>query len=295
MATLMLSVGVPMMLGGDELSHGQKGNNNAYCQDNELNWLNWELDDRQKSFLEFTRKLVFIWRSQPVLQRRKFFLGRAIRGSDIKDISFFSPSGQEMSDEDWNAAFVRCMGVRLAGDLINDENERGEPIVGETLLILLNAHWEPIPFALPGTSEGHIWDRILDTADLSEEFKGFEGGACTRSRTVRWRSWPRARPRTRARRSRLPRPRPSWPSRRSGIQAAGTHADLSTPRGRPWTRTCSPTLCWHKPRKRSPPGCGCPNRRTGSSSTLASPSGTPWPSCRTCETWGSPTVMPHRT
>ena len=132
--------------------------------------------DRQKTFLDFTRKLVFIWRSQPVLQRRKFFLGRAIRGSDIKDISFFNPSGQEMSDEDWNAAFVRCMGVRLAGDLINDENERGEPIVGETLLILLNAHWEPIPFALPSTSEGHIWDRILDTADLSDEFKGFAGG-----------------------------------------------------------------------------------------------------------------------
>ena len=102
-----------------------------------------------------------------MLQRRKFFLGRAIRGSEIKDISFFNPSGQEMSDEDWNAGFVKCLGVRLAGDLINDENERGEPIVGETLLILLNGHWEPIPFTLPSTSEEHIWDRILDTADLT--------------------------------------------------------------------------------------------------------------------------------
>ena len=91
MATLMLSVGVPMMLGGDELGHGQKGNNNAYCQDNELNWLNWELDDRQKQFLEFTRKLIFIRRSQPVFQRRKFFLGRAIRGSKVKDISSSAP------------------------------------------------------------------------------------------------------------------------------------------------------------------------------------------------------------
>ena len=154
MATLMLSVGVPMMLGGDELGHGQDGNNNTYCQDNELTWLDWELDDRQKQFLDFTRKLIFIRRSQPVLQRRKFFLGRAIRGSDIKDISFFNPSGQEMSDEDWNAGFVKCLGVRLAGDLINDENERGEPIVGETLLILLNGHWEPIPFTLPQTTRG---------------------------------------------------------------------------------------------------------------------------------------------
>ena len=176
MSTLMLSVGVPMMLGGDELGHSQDGNNNAYCQDTELTWIDWELDDRQKRFLDFARKLIFIRRSQPVLHRRKFFLGRAIRGSDIKDISFFNPSGQEMSDEDWNAGFVKCLGVRLAGDLVNDENERGEPIVGETLLILLNGHWEPIPFTLPATSEGHIWDRILDTADLSEEPRDFEGG-----------------------------------------------------------------------------------------------------------------------
>ena len=121
MATLMLSVGVPMMLGGDELSHSQQGNNNAYCQDNELNWLDWELDDRQKSFLEFTQAVIFLRKTQPVFQRRKFFLGRAIRGSNVKDISFFNPSGHEMSDEDWNAGFVRCLGVRLAGDLIGDE------------------------------------------------------------------------------------------------------------------------------------------------------------------------------
>ena len=165
-----------MMLGGDELGHGQDGNNNAYCQDNELTWLDWELDDRQKPFLDFVRKLIFIRRSQPVLHRRKFFLGRAIRGSEIKDISFFNPSGQEMSDEDWNAGFVKCLGVRLAGDLINDENERGEPIVGETLLMLLNGHWEPISFTLPATSEGHVWDRILDTADTGEEPQEFQGG-----------------------------------------------------------------------------------------------------------------------
>jgi glycogen operon protein len=174
MSMLMLSVGVPMMLGGDELGHSQEGNNNTYCQDNELNWIDWELDDRQKQFLDFTRKLIFIRRSQPVLHRRKFFLGRAIRGSEIKDISFFNPSGQEMSDDDWNAGFVKCLGVRLAGDLINDENERGEPITGETLMILLNGHWEPIPFALPPTREGQIWDRILDTADTSEEPRSYE-------------------------------------------------------------------------------------------------------------------------
>jgi glycogen operon protein len=176
MATLMMSVGVPMMLGGDELSHSQNGNNNTYCQDNELTRLDWELDERRKRFLEFTRKLIFIWRTQPVFQRRKFFLGRAIRGSEVKDISFFTPSGQEMSDEDWNAGFVKCLGVRLAGDLINDENERGEPIVGETLLLLLNAHWEPIPFTLPQTRDDHIWDLLLDTAKPSEDVRDFPGG-----------------------------------------------------------------------------------------------------------------------
>ncbi len=169
MASLMLSVGVPMMLGGDELGHRQNGNNNTYCQDNELTWLEWELDLRKREFLEFTKKLLYIRMTQPVFQRRKFFLGRAIRGSDVKDISFFSPAGDEMSDGDWNAGFVKCLGIRLAGDLINDETERGEAIVGETLLMLLNGHWEPIPFTLPPTLHGYLWERLLDTADTSPE------------------------------------------------------------------------------------------------------------------------------
>ncbi len=177
MATLMLSVGVPMMLGGDELSRGQNGNNNVYCQDNELNWLEWELSDLEKRFLEFTRKVILIRRGQPVFQRRKFFLGRAIRGSKVKDISFLTPSGTEMSDEDWNSGFVRCLGLRLAGDLIDDENERGEPVVGETLLLLLNGHWEPIDFTLPETRRGYIWDRLFDTADPQPESARFRAGA----------------------------------------------------------------------------------------------------------------------
>ena len=174
MASLMLSVGVPMMLGGDELGHCQNGNNNTYCQDNELTWLKWELDQRKREFLEFTKKLLFIRMTQPVFQRRKFFIGRAIRGSDVKDISFFSPTGDEMSDGDWNAGFVKCLGIRLAGDLINDETERGEAVVGETLLLLLNGHWEPIPFALPTTLHGHLWERLLDTADTSPESRAYE-------------------------------------------------------------------------------------------------------------------------
>ena len=175
-ATLMLSEGVPMMLGGDELSHTQHGNNNTYCQDNELTWLGWDLDERKRHFLEFAKKCARSWREQPVLQRRKFFVGRPIRGSDIKDISFFEPSGREMGDAAWNDPHVRCMGVRLAGDLMNEVNERGEPIVGDTLLLLLNAHWEEISFMLPQTREGQVWETLIDTRDDDAPLRVCRGG-----------------------------------------------------------------------------------------------------------------------
>jgi len=175
-ATLLLSQGVPMLLSGDELSHSQKGNNNAYCQDNELTWLNWNLNDEQKSFLEFVHMVSQVRREQPVFRRRKFFQGRAIRGSDIKDLSFFEPSGKEMSDEAWNAGYVKCLGLRLAGDLIGDVDERGEPIVGDTLLVLLNAHHETIPFILPESKPEHNWQRLLDTADNVKEPLIYQGG-----------------------------------------------------------------------------------------------------------------------
>src|SRR5579885_378779 len=116
MATLFLSQGVPMICGGDELGHTQNGNNNAYCQDNELTWLNWELNDEQKAFLDFVRQATQLRKDHPVFRRRDFLQGHPLRGEGIKDISFFEPSGQEMTDEAWNAGFVRCVGLRLAGD-----------------------------------------------------------------------------------------------------------------------------------------------------------------------------------
>ncbi|TMQ33978.1 MAG: glycogen debranching protein GlgX [Planctomycetota bacterium] len=174
--TLLLSQGVPMLCGGDELGHTQNGNNNTYCQDNELTWLNWDLNDEQKAFLDFVGRVINIRREQPVFQRRKFFQGRRIRGSDIKDISWFDTGGQEMSDEAWNAGFVRCIGVRLAGDVIGDVDERGEKVVGETLLLLLNAHHEPLPFTLPATKPEHHWECMLDTAQPSGELKSFNAG-----------------------------------------------------------------------------------------------------------------------
>jgi len=176
LATLMLSQGVPMLLAGDEIGHTQQGNNNTYCQDNELTWLDWDLDDRRKAFLDYSKKVCRLFQEHPVFQRREFFRGRALRGTDIKDISFFEPSGGEMSDEDWNRGYVKCLGVRLAGDLIDDVDERGNPISDDTALILLNAHHEPILFALPETGSGQVWELALDTARDDGEAISLPGG-----------------------------------------------------------------------------------------------------------------------
>jgi glycogen operon protein len=173
LATLMLSQGVPMMLAGDELCHTQGGNNNAYCQDNEISWLDWTLDEQKQKFLNFAKRLTQIWREQPVLKRRKFFQGRSIRGENIKDLCWFSPTGKDMSDQDWTA-FVRCLGMRLAGDLIGETDERGNPIVGDTLLVLMNAHFEAIPFTLPPTRDEHEWELLFDTADDTAQAKRFQ-------------------------------------------------------------------------------------------------------------------------
>jgi glycogen operon protein len=168
-ATLLLSAGVPMLLAGDEIGHTQQGNNNAYCQDNETTWLKWNITDEQRAFLGFVRSVINIRQTQPVFQRRKFFLGRQNDGADVPDISWFQPSGEEMSDEAWNAGYTQCLGVRLPGDLIGEVNERGEPITGDSIVLLVNAHHEPIPFTLPSGGEGQEWERLIDTADPEVE------------------------------------------------------------------------------------------------------------------------------
>ena len=164
-STLMLSVGVPMISGGDELGRTQRGNNNAYCQDNETSWTNWELAPSDRDFLDFTRRLIRIWKENPVLRRRKFFQGRRIRGAEVQDIAWLDASGREMTDHMWNAQEVRRLGVRLNGDAIYELNERGEPIVGDTLILLLNADKEPVSFVLPSRTPEERWETLIDTAD----------------------------------------------------------------------------------------------------------------------------------
>jgi isoamylase len=164
LTTLFLSQGVPMLCGGDEWARTQNGNNNAYCQDNEISWLSWDHNDEQKQLLEFTRKLIHLRKQHPVFRRPKFFQGRRIRGSEIKDVMWFNPGGNEMSDEEWASPLVRCLGVLLSGDTIDVLHFEGQPIRDDTFLLLINAHFEQIPFVLPG--QEHIdWQLLLDTAN----------------------------------------------------------------------------------------------------------------------------------
>jgi glycogen operon protein len=165
LATLILSQGVPMLLAGDEISRTQQGNNNAYCQDNELSWMDWQLDQPRREMLAFTQLLIETRRRNPVLRRRKFFQGRSIRGSEVKDLTWFRPDGKEMTDEDWGNPFARCLGLRLAGDAIDEMDDRGHRITADTLLILLNAHHEPIPFVLPAHRRRVRWELLFDTRE----------------------------------------------------------------------------------------------------------------------------------
>jgi glycogen operon protein len=163
LATLLLSQGVPMLLGGDELGRTQQGNNNAYCQDSEISWFDWRLSDADRALLDFSRHLIGVFRSHPVLRRRRFFQGRRIRGSSVKDLTWFGADGREMTDEQWQAPGVNAIGLRLAGDAIDERGERGERVVDDTLLWLLNAGEEAIEVPLPNPRRA-AWHLLLDTA-----------------------------------------------------------------------------------------------------------------------------------
>src|SRR6202140_1737268 len=163
LATLFLSQGVPMLCAGDEFCRTQNGNNNAYCQDNEISWLSWEHDARANSLLTFTQKLLALRRAHPIFRRPKFFQGRPIRGANIKDIMWFSSTGAEMSDAEWDSWSMRCLGMLLGGATIDLRDLRGRPIRDDTFLVLLNAHYEPVPFVLPGLRDVE-WEVVMDTA-----------------------------------------------------------------------------------------------------------------------------------
>ncbi len=165
LATLMLSQGVPMLSGGDEIGRTQQGNNNAYCQDNPISWYHWDLSPTQRDLLEFTRYVISLQKTNPVLTRRTFFQGRSIRGKEVKDIAWYEPGGSEMDDEAWNAHDARRLGVFLGGSDLEEVDEKGNRPVGETLFIIFSEHHESTLFALPRLKGGERWERILDTAE----------------------------------------------------------------------------------------------------------------------------------
>ena len=164
LATLFCSQGVPMLLAGDEIGRTQGGNNNAYCQDNELSWVDWGLAGGQEALLEFARDLAAFRRDHPVFRRRRFFRGGSDGGDGLADIAWLTPSGREIADRDWDTPEARAMMVFLNGDAITEPGPRGEPVLDDTFLILLSAHHEPVTFTLPGARFGRSWAIALDTA-----------------------------------------------------------------------------------------------------------------------------------
>jgi isoamylase len=167
LSTLILSQGVPMVLGGDEIGRTQSGNNNAYCQDNETSWYHWASADER--LLEFTRRLIRLRLRHPVFCRRRWFQGHDPHGSGLGDIGWFTPGGNQMSEEDWQAGFAKSLGVFLNGRAIPTPNERGERVVDDSFYIMFNAHHEPLEFRLPPKAWGERWAKLLDTHEPGDE------------------------------------------------------------------------------------------------------------------------------
>jgi isoamylase len=172
--TLLLSQGVPMILAGDEFGQTQHGNNNAYCQDSPVAWLDWNLSDEQQQLLEFVREMVQLRKTQPVFRRRHFFQGRSIHGAEIKDLYWLKPDGEEMGEADWSTGHARCLGMVLPGDQITETGPQGNRIVGDGFALLFNAGDEDVPFRLGSRRYDIRWRSMFDTARPIPESGAFD-------------------------------------------------------------------------------------------------------------------------
>ncbi len=168
MATLFLSQGAPMLVAGDERWHTQGGNNNAYCQDNDISWLPWDLEGTSKEMLDFTRELIALRQEQPVLARKNFLTGQPAGEGLPKDVIWWNPDGREMGDEDWEAGFTRCFGMWLPGSALKEVNRVGQPRLSDSVFVISNAHYEDVNFKLPVADAGP-WQLRLSTAQLKLE------------------------------------------------------------------------------------------------------------------------------
>jgi isoamylase len=174
LATLFLSQGVPMLLAGDEMGRTQGGNNNAYCQDNEVSWVDWSLADAEQDLLQFTETLAGLRRDHPVFRRRRFFRGRRAPDDETSDIVWLTPAGEDMTQEDWDAGYAQSLAALLNGEAISEPDPRGERIVDAKFLLLFNAHSDPLTFTLPEASLASGWEVVADTstAEASDEEDG---------------------------------------------------------------------------------------------------------------------------
>jgi isoamylase len=164
LATLLLSQGVPMIYAGDPIGHSQMGNNNAYCQDNPTSWLNWNLQPHDRDLLAFVQRMINLRNRHPVFRRRRFFQGRPIKGANVKDLLWLSPGGKEMSEDEWRDPAVRCLGMLLSGQGLDETDERGRKVDDENFLVLLNAHHEDVGFTLPASIPSTRWSAWMDTS-----------------------------------------------------------------------------------------------------------------------------------
>lgn len=179
LTTLLLSQGVPMLVAGDEFGRTQQGNNNAYCQDNELSWLDWQAADQQ--LLQFTRQLIHFQKRHPIFARRRWFKGQPIKGVGLEDIAWFLPDGAPMTEENWNQGFAKSLAVFLNGRAIRSVGPRGEPIIDDSFYVVFNAHYEPLAYRLPEEKFGGYWIKVLDT---TESFVGETGERYSAGDTV---------------------------------------------------------------------------------------------------------------
>jgi isoamylase len=173
LVTLFCSQGVPMLLAGDEMGRTQLGNNNAYCQDNEVSWVDWEAAGKQQDLIDFTRTLSQLRRAHPVFRRRRFFSGQTAPADGahggLQDIVWLTPAGRQMTDNDWHTGYARSLGVFLNGDAITEPGPRGDTVRDQSFLLLFNANREPVTFVLPGRRFGDAWDALIDTASAPGE------------------------------------------------------------------------------------------------------------------------------
>jgi isoamylase len=179
LATLLLSQGVPMMYAGDAIGHTQMGNNNAYCQDNPISWLNWNLQPHDRDLLAFVQRMINLRKRHPVFRRKRFFQGRPIKGANVKDVLWLNPVGNEISEDEWRDGSLHCLGMFLSGQGLDETDERGRKLGDENFLVLLNAYHEDMQFALPSFRPGTRWTAWMDTSREAglRSVETYEGGA----------------------------------------------------------------------------------------------------------------------